>query len=377
MKRRKEIYAICSKYDVLIVEDDPYWYMQYPSAATEEAKSRNLPRPEQRQEEHLSESLTGYPFMDSLVPSFISVDTDGRVIRLDTFSKTIAPGCRLGWITAQPALIEKYLRYETDNSPRNIAYFFLTLFTIRITESSTQQPSGFVQSMVAELVMGPQPPAAKSAFAALRSSKDRSTFTGWRVDGWVRWLEGLRGSYERRMTRVCRTLDQGSTILRMGRPAADRDADWGVVIKTRLFDFAWPRGGMFIWLRVNFEKHPTWGSQGSSDGVVDGPMLGKALMLFLAAKPFRVLAAPGSMFSTTEEVLEESAWAYYRLCFAAETEERVDVFSERFVEGVQQFWKIRTAKQIEDILKSPLQVAAPEEESTEGDMGNLGAWMGC
>jgi len=114
VERRKEIYAVCSRYDVIIVEDDPYWYMQFPSAEIEEGRSRNLPRPEKRQQP-TSGKQTGYAFLDSLIPSFISVDTEGRVVRLDTFSKTIAPGCRLGWITAQPALIDRYLRYEMDN----------------------------------------------------------------------------------------------------------------------------------------------------------------------------------------------------------------------------------------------------------------------
>ncbi len=45
LERGKEIYAVCSKYDVLIVEDDPYWYLQYPSGQIEEARSRNLPMP--------------------------------------------------------------------------------------------------------------------------------------------------------------------------------------------------------------------------------------------------------------------------------------------------------------------------------------------
>jgi DNA-binding transcriptional MocR family regulator len=115
VKRRKEIYAVCSKYDVIIVEDDPYWYLQFPSADTEEAKSRNLPPPE-RQPRELPEKSSGYPFLDSLIPSFLSMDTDGRVVRLDTFSKTVAPGCRLGWITAQPAFIERYLRYGCISS---------------------------------------------------------------------------------------------------------------------------------------------------------------------------------------------------------------------------------------------------------------------
>lgn len=109
VQRRKDIYALCSKYDIIIVEDDPYWYLQYPSAAAEEAKSRGLATPTETQTYKPTKS-SGYEFLDSLVPSYLSIDTDGRVIRLDTFSKTIAPGCRLGWITAQPAFIERLLR---------------------------------------------------------------------------------------------------------------------------------------------------------------------------------------------------------------------------------------------------------------------------
>jgi DNA-binding transcriptional MocR family regulator len=112
VERRKALYAICSKYDVIIVEDDPYFYLQYPSAAKEEAASRNEPPPYEDEGLDLptEKPSSGYAFLDSLVPSFLSVDTDGRVVRLDTFSKTIAPGCRLGWITAQPDLIEKFVR---------------------------------------------------------------------------------------------------------------------------------------------------------------------------------------------------------------------------------------------------------------------------
>jgi DNA-binding transcriptional MocR family regulator len=109
LERRKAIYAVCSKYDVVIIEDEPYWYLQYPSAELQEAKSRDQPVPEPAVPEPLPQS-SGYPYLDSLVPSFLNIDTDGRVIRLDTFSKTIAPGCRLGFITAQPAIIEKVAR---------------------------------------------------------------------------------------------------------------------------------------------------------------------------------------------------------------------------------------------------------------------------
>lgn len=109
IKRRKEIYELCCKYDIIVVEDDPYWYLQFPSAAVQEAQSRGIATP-RTMEAHKPVKSSGFEFLDSLVPSYLSVDIEGRVIRLDTFSKTVAPGCRLGWITAQPALIERFAR---------------------------------------------------------------------------------------------------------------------------------------------------------------------------------------------------------------------------------------------------------------------------
>lgn len=109
VQRRKEIYSLCCQYDIIIVEDDPYWYLQFPTAAEKEAESRDE-QPPMEVETHKQGKSSGYEFLDSLIPSYLSMDTDGRVVRLDTFSKTIAPGCRLGWITAQPAFIERLLR---------------------------------------------------------------------------------------------------------------------------------------------------------------------------------------------------------------------------------------------------------------------------
>ena len=40
--------------------------------------------------------------------SFLSIDEDGRVIRLDTFSNILAPGFRIGWVTATAKLVTAY-----------------------------------------------------------------------------------------------------------------------------------------------------------------------------------------------------------------------------------------------------------------------------
>jgi hypothetical protein len=36
------------------------------------------------------------------------MDTDGRVIRFDSVSKSLAPGVRIGWVTTTPEFISKF-----------------------------------------------------------------------------------------------------------------------------------------------------------------------------------------------------------------------------------------------------------------------------
>jgi DNA-binding transcriptional MocR family regulator len=279
---------------------------------------------------------TGFPFLDSLVPSYLSVDYQGRVLRLDTFSKTVAPGCRLGWITATPAFIERILR---------------------ITECSTQQPSGFVQSMIAELIMGP----AKGDHSGSGGAKDGS---GWNAEGWVRWLEGLRGEYQRRMEEMCEVLDAGKTLVKSGRrnsltemtgnlfldahnavSSAEKGADeWSVIETAKMYDFVRPMGGMFIWIRFSFNLHPLASK-------VALPRLARALWVFWTTGPYRVLVSPGTMFGATEEIRERDAWQCYRLCFAACPREEIKSISTRFVKGVQAFWRMKSVKDIDELLK--------------------------
>lgn len=61
-------------------------------------------------------------FIKALVPSYISMDTEGRVIRLDSLSKTLAQGLRFGWIVAQANLLERFVRLHemSINSPSGL-----------------------------------------------------------------------------------------------------------------------------------------------------------------------------------------------------------------------------------------------------------------
>lgn len=368
LERRREIYALCQQYDIIICEDDPYWYLQFPTATARNTTTTSDPsntsfNPEatllttgEPRPKHWKSS--GFDFLDSLVPSFVNIDTDGRVLRLDTFSKTVAPGCRLGWITAQPMFIERILR---------------------ITETSTQQPSGFVQSMIAELLLGPDHSGIAEAMKNKNGKGGLPSGDGWKIGGWVRWLEGLRGNYERRMNHMSRVLDEGRFAVKSGRRGSfsellaeesDGDADeWSVIEKQQLYSFDWPVGGMFIWLKVHFHEHPLYKHYAGKNAL---QRFSKALWLWWTKKPSRVLVAPGTMFSPTEEIAEREGWKYFRLCFAAIDEEELGKVSERLADGVKSFFGIRDAKVIEDLLEEDEE----DDEAALGDVAGLTQMMG-
>ncbi|KAI9726093.1 MAG: hypothetical protein M1828_002101 [Chrysothrix sp. TS-e1954] len=337
LSRKKALYDICSKYDIIIIEDEPYWFLQYPSSHPK--------RPNATTETTLPDTTaptksSGYPYLDSLVPSYLAVDTDGRVVRLDTFSKTIAPGCRMGWITAQPALIERLLR---------------------ITETSTQQPSGFVQSLVAELLLGPSGTITPEP---TKHGKRPDASQGWHISGWVRWLEGLRGAYERRMQLMCSVLDTGRHHVKSGTTPS-LDADWGVVTKVPILSFQRPMGGMFVWIEVLFANHPLFRA-----GEFTGPELATALWVFWTRVPYLVLASPGTIFAPTQEVEAADAWRFFRLCFAACEEVEVEGLSRRVVSGLEAFWMVRRREVVEKLLDEA------NEESVEMETGGVTSLAG-
>lgn len=79
-------YLLCSKYDLTILEDDPYRLLYFGNPEVE--------------------AEAPVPGLDTLPPSFLSVDTDGRVLRMDSFSKFISPGMRIGWVTGPARFLE-------------------------------------------------------------------------------------------------------------------------------------------------------------------------------------------------------------------------------------------------------------------------------
>jgi len=73
--RRTALYAVLRAHDLLCIEDDPYRYLSFASAA----RARSL----------------------------LSLDVDGRVVRTDSFSKILSAGLRLGLVTGPEPLLER------------------------------------------------------------------------------------------------------------------------------------------------------------------------------------------------------------------------------------------------------------------------------
>lgn len=74
LERRRQLIGIAARYDIVVVEDNPYgelWYDSPPPAAIQ------------------------------------ALDTTGNVISLGTFSKIFCPGLRLGWVAAQRVWLDK------------------------------------------------------------------------------------------------------------------------------------------------------------------------------------------------------------------------------------------------------------------------------
>ncbi|GCF94063.1 aminotransferase [Enterococcus florum] len=75
-EERKKIYALAKKYQVIIFEDDPYGDLLYQGEA---------------------------------IPKIKTLDTEGLVIYAGSFSKILAPSCRLGFILASDPILEKLI----------------------------------------------------------------------------------------------------------------------------------------------------------------------------------------------------------------------------------------------------------------------------
>lgn len=141
LERRKEIYKVSQKHNLIIVEDEPYYFLQM-----QPYKGANQPAD--------PAPASNAEFLRTLIPSYLSLDVDGRVVRLDSYSKVISPGSRVAFVVGPEQIIERYIRQG---------------------ETSTQSPSGISQILLYKLLD-----------------------EGWGHEGYLKWLIHLRMEYTSR-----------------------------------------------------------------------------------------------------------------------------------------------------------------------------------
>lgn len=115
LERKRKIYKLAAEYDFVIVEDESYYFLQL-DFYNQNKLLRNKGR-----------IISHEEYINILTPSFLSIDYEGRVVRLESFSKTLAPGVRFSWIIGQDSLIKSF---------------------IKLNEISFQTPCGFSLSII-------------------------------------------------------------------------------------------------------------------------------------------------------------------------------------------------------------------------------------
>lgn len=177
---RKKVYALAEKYNFLIIEDDPYGYISLPPFRTPEGFMS------------LEDFITVDEYLaDHLTPSYLKLDTKGRVIRIETFSKLFAPGLRLGFMVAHKNVIDVVRNHSAV---------------------VTRFPSGPSQIILNNVL--------------------EQKFGG--IDGWIQWILKIRATYARRRDVLLNAL--------YDLPAYEKG----------YIDIIDPRAGMFVAVIIKF-----------------------------------------------------------------------------------------------------------------------------
>ncbi|SCU80098.1 LAMI_0B00804g1_1 [Lachancea mirantina] len=148
--KRREIYALAERHDLLIIEDDPYGYLKLAPYRSEDPLYNAYKQGEYSAQDYCDKVLA---------KSFVTIDHSGRVVRLETFSKMFAPGLRLGFIVANKFLLRNFLE---------------------LSEVTTRAPSGVSQAVVANVI---------NAWAKNYATPQ---------DAWINWLMKVAGEYTHR-----------------------------------------------------------------------------------------------------------------------------------------------------------------------------------
>lgn len=132
-ERREKLLEICNTHNILIIEDDPYYHLQI-----DDDNSKHI-------------------------PSLLKFDTEGRVIRIDSFSKMLMPGLRVSIVTCNKLFRDKLANHNE--------------LSIHSASASSQ--------LILQMI-----------------------FKDWGHDGYLKWLDHLQSIYRRRRNIMLEAFDK-------------------------------------------------------------------------------------------------------------------------------------------------------------------------
>lgn len=186
-EKRKQIYALAEKHDFIIIEDDPYGYLRYPFYDRKNPDYNPYALHEYTAKDYCEKVLS---------KSFITMDTSGRVLRCETFSKVFCPGLRLSFIAGNKYLIKKIVDFA---------------------EVSSRAPSGLSQLIVNNVIQ---------KWAKSYSSPQ---------EAWLVWVMKVAGHYTHRRNMFVQALEATEAF------------------SEGLFSLAQTSAGMFLAVEINFD----------------------------------------------------------------------------------------------------------------------------
>lgn len=165
---RKDVLDVCKKHNILIIEDDVFYHLNMKS---------------------------------SLPPSILELDTEGRVLRVDSFSKMLMPGMRVSMVTCNPVFHEKLLSLN-------------------------------------ECSIGAASPPSQLLLATILND--------WGSEGFEKWLDHINIDYRAKRDNMLQALDKfiPSNLVTHTRPQS------GMVVWFTLEKHQWPVVGENHWFKI-------------------------------------------------------------------------------------------------------------------------------
>ncbi|EFQ97953.1 aromatic amino acid aminotransferase [Nannizzia gypsea CBS 118893] len=184
--RKAAIYQVAERYDLLILEDDPYFFLRL------DASSSSL---------DINPPYSSFEKLRASLPSsYLSLDKAGRVIRVDSTSKILAPGLRCGWLTASKQIVEIFENFAE---------------------------------------VGPAPPGGPSQVMLYKLLVE-----SWGQEGFANWLNHLSREYKSRRDIMIAACSQH--------------------LPAGLCAWTTPTHGMFLWITIDLRRHPDYSEKRTS-----------------------------------------------------------------------------------------------------------------